>query len=57
MKLEKRLLVLLPDALITTVSFHFDAIPMVMSIENNEANGNAYKITLGVCRRRYRTIK
>jgi hypothetical protein len=49
--------VLLPDALIIMVSLHFEANPIVIRIENNEANGSAYNITLGVCNKRYFAIR
>ena len=52
-KKEKSLFVLLPEALMMTVSCHLEAIPIVMSMEKSDANGRAYNITLGVCRRRY----
>ena len=43
--------------LITIVSLHFDAMPIVIRIENSEAKGRAYKMTLGDCRNRYSKIR
>jgi hypothetical protein len=38
------------------ISFHFEDIPIMMSMENNIANGNAYNITPGACNKKYWTI-
>jgi hypothetical protein len=50
---ENSFFVLIPEAFITRVSLHLDASPTVIRMENRDANGRAYRMTLGVCRRRY----